>query len=133
MRNHLIFFDDECPLCHKAVRQILEIDEKKRFLFAPLRGETAKEILTGPQKPLLKANSLVLVENYDSTGRKFWIRSQAITRIYWLAESGWGLVGVLSFLPRFVGDWIYRKVAEHRHQFRLKMEEKPVPRERLLP
>ncbi len=133
MRRHLIFFDDECPLCHQAVRHILEVDRHGYFFFAPLRGETAKEILTGPQKPLLRANSLVLVENYDSTSRKFWIRSQAIFRIYWLAESGWGLLGLLSFLPPFLGDLLYKKVAQHRHQFKFKIPDKPVPESRLLP
>lgn len=133
MRDHLIFFDDECPLCHKAVRHILEIDTHRLFLFAPLRGESAKEILTGPQKPLLKENSLILVENYDSTERKFWIRSRALFRIYWIAKSGYAILGLLSFLPPFLGDWIYKLVAAHRHEFRMKMEEKPVPKDRLLP
>ncbi len=133
MNDHLVFFDDECPLCHKAVRHIIEIDEHKRFLFAPLRGETARGILAGPQKSLKSSNSLVLAENYQSTERRFWIRSHAIFRIYWLAGNGWGLVGILSFLPRWLGDFFYHWVAAHRHQFKLQIPETITPADRFLP
>lgn len=133
MNEHLIFFDSECPLCHRAVRQILEIDVNRRFLFAPLNGETARDVLSGPQEPLRKANSLVLVENYDSTDRKFWIRSQGVLRVYWLVGNGWGLLGIFSFLPAALGDFVYRWVAEHRHQFKLKIPNQPGPKDRFLP
>ena len=133
MHEPLIFFDAECPFCHQAVRRILERDVNKRFLFAPIGGETAQEILSGPQKPLRNANSIVLVENYDSTDRKFWIRSQALLRTYWLTGDGWGLIGILNYLPSFIGDFIYKCVAEHRHQFKLKMPQEPGPKDRFLP
>lgn len=133
MYEHLILFDAECPLCHKAVRHILDIDVEKHFVFAPLGGETANDILTGPQAELKKANSVVVIENYQSTDRKFWIRSRAILRIYWLNKDGWGLIGIFSFLPTWVSDWFYPLFALHRHQFKLKMPTEPVPAERLLP
>ncbi len=133
MHEHLIFFDSECPFCHRQVQHIIEIDIYKRFCFAPLNGKTASEILVGPQADLKKANSIILVENYESTERHFWIRSKAVLRIYWLNGNGWGLFGIFSFLPSFLGDPIYRWVAEHRHQFKLKIPEKPGPKERFLP
>lgn len=133
MNDHIVFFDDECPLCHKAVRHIIEIDENRFFLFAPLRGETAHQVLTGPQTKLLQANSLVLAENYQSTERRFWVRSHAIFRIYWLVGHGWGLVGILSFLPSWIGDFFYNWIAAHRHQFKLKIPETIKPLDRFLP
>jgi len=133
MSEHLIFFDETCPFCHKAVRAILEIDIYKRFVFSPLRGEMAQDLLIGPQKSLTKANSLVLVENYDSTERQFWIRFHAVYRIYWLTGNGWGIIGWLSFIPQWLGDFLYRWVAEHRHQFKLYMPEDPIPPDRFLP
>jgi predicted DCC family thiol-disulfide oxidoreductase YuxK len=132
MHEHLVFFDGECPLCHRAVLHVLEIDLHKRFVFAPLNGETARDILVGPQESLKRVNSLILVENYQSTERQFWIRSKAILRTYWLVGNGWGLFGILSFLPSFIGDFFYRKFAKHRHQFKLKMPEEG-PRDRFLP
>jgi len=131
--EHLIFFDSDCPLCRRGVKHILEIDVYKRFAFAPLNGETAKDILTGPQRPLTQSNSLVLAENYRSTDRSFWTRSRAILRIYWLTGDGWGLVGILSFLPGWIGDFFYNWVAAHRHQFKLQVSEQLGPQDRFLP
>lgn len=133
MHQHLIFFDSECPFCHKAVKRMIELDVHKRLLFAPLNGQTAKEMLTGPQRHLKDANSVILVENYDSTARRFSIRSQAILRTYWLTGDGWGLIGILSYLPQKIGDFLYKVFAEHRHQFKLKMPTDPGPKDRFLP
>ena len=133
MREHLILFDSECPLCHRSVEHVIEIDVHKRFVFAPLNGETASELLVGPQKDLKKENTLILVEEYQSTERTFRIRSNAILRMYWLVGNGWGLVGVLSFLPACIGDVFYRCVANHRHQFKLKMPRELGPKDRFLP
>lgn len=133
MSKHLIFFDDECPFCHHSVCHILQIDREKRFLFAPLQGETARFILIGPQAPLRKAQSLILVENYQSTAREFYTRSRALFRIYWHAGRWWACLGALSFLPCWLGDTLYQWLAAHRHQFRLKMPQEPGPKERFLP
>jgi predicted DCC family thiol-disulfide oxidoreductase YuxK len=132
MYAHIIFFDHECPLCHKAVRHIIDIDVNKHFVFAPLNGDTAKDILCGPNGHLKKANSVILVENYQSTDRTFWLRARAIFRTYWLVGNGWGLIGILSFLPCFLCDALYRVAAKHRHQFKLKMPEAG-PQDRFLP
>lgn len=130
MYEHLIFFDEQCPLCHRSVQHIIDIDVHQRFVFAPLKGSTAHDILIGPQESLKKANSLVLVENYQSTGRRFWVRSKAILRIYWLVGHGWRLLGIFSFFPSFIGDLFYRWLAAHRHQFKLKMPGDPGPKNR---
>lgn len=133
MHEHLIFFDSECPFCHRAVKEILQLDVEGHFLFAPLNGETARNVLTGPQEVLTQSNSLVLVENFRSTGRRFWIRSRGVFRTYWLIGRQWRLFGLFSFLPCWLGDWLYRWFAEHRHQFKLKMPKEPGPEERFLP
>lgn len=130
--SHIVFFDDQCPFCHQTVRRILEIDKKKQIFFAPFDGETASAILIGPQQPLRETNGLVLVENHDSTERKFWARSHAILRVYWLTGNGWGFFGCLSFLPCQIGDFIHKQFIAHRHQFKLQIPELPGPCDRFL-
>jgi predicted DCC family thiol-disulfide oxidoreductase YuxK len=131
--EHLLFFDHECPFCVRSVRQIIQNDSEHRFEFAPLRGHTAKEVLSGPQTFLKKTNSLVVVENWRSTDRKFWIKSRAVLRVYWLIGGQWKLFGWLSFLPRFLGDFIYDQVSAHRHQFHLRADQEIGPEDRFLP
>lgn len=132
MHEHLVFFDPECPICHKEVRRILEIDVHKHFLFAPLNGEMAQDILAGPQKELLRSNGLVVVENYHSTNREFWVRAQALYRTYWLAGDGWEFTGLLCFFPSFLVDFFYGKRGVHKHQFKIKLPDNPIPQDRIL-
>lgn len=129
----IVFFDAECPFCHKAVRYLLSIDRGEKLTFSPLRGETAQKIFTGPQKKLLHMDSLVLVEHPDSTERSFFVRSRAILRIYWIVGGKWKALGVFSFLPAWLGDFFYKIFAIHRHRFRLPMGKDPVPGDRFLP
>jgi len=133
MNEHLVFYDDECPVCHKGVQHVIEIDKNHHIKFAPLNGETAAKILTGPLAHYARANSLILIENYESTDRQFWIRSRALMRIYWLVGNGWGLFGWLSFLPGWFGDLFYKELARHRHQFKLKMTQHADASDRFLP
>lgn len=131
MHEHLVFFDADCPLCHRAVKRILEIDVKKHFLFSPLHGESARDILIGPQKELIHSNGLILVENYTSTEREFWVKLQALYRAHWLVEDGWELTGLLSFIPSLISDPIYDQFSAHRHQFKMKLPQE-IPQDRIL-
>lgn len=127
---HLVFYDNECPYCRKAIGRIIKMDKGKLFQFAPLNGETAQKILTGPLAFYANANSVVLLENYESTDREFFIRAQAALRIYWLMGK---FLGIFAFLPSWMTDPFYRKIAEHRHKFKLKYADEIVPKDRFLP
>ncbi len=133
MKDHLVFFDSECPLCHRAVQYVIGLDKERKFIFAPLNGKTSKNILTGPLKHYAHANSLVLIEDYESTERKFWIRSSATLRMYWLMGHGWKLLGWLCFMPCWLGDFIYKQLANHRHQFKIQMPKHSAHTDRFLP
>ena len=129
--KHLIFFDGDCALCYRSVREILKADDKEIFVFAPLGGKTAKEILIGPNAHYAKEESLILIEDFRSDERRFWIRSRGAFRIYWLMGSYW--IGWLCFLPAWMGDWAYRWVAKHRHRLRFGWERPEYQSERFLP
>jgi predicted DCC family thiol-disulfide oxidoreductase YuxK len=129
--SHLIFYDTDCDFCYRAILHLLKLDTKKNLLFAPLEGTTAKEILVGPNAHYAHANSLVLLENYDSDDREFYLRSKAIFRIYWLL--GNRLIGWLSFLPGVLCDWFYRGIAKHRHRLHFGWVRKEFQGEQFLP
>ena len=133
MSENLIFFDEECRYCRKAVSYIIDLDKERKFRFASFNGKTAQAILTGPNERYREMNSLVLVENYSSTMRQFYARSKATLRIYWFLGSKWRLVGCLAYLPGWTSDFFYTKLAEHRHQFKIKLTQEIGPAERFLP
>jgi predicted DCC family thiol-disulfide oxidoreductase YuxK len=118
MSSHLIFFDGECVFCNRMVRFLLQKDRAGHFLFAPLQGVTAKEFFTTP--PSL--DTLILVEHFKTAKQKQLRFGKAALRICWYLPGGWKLLGLLSFLPSFLADPIYRLIARNRHFFGGKVE-----------
>lgn len=115
--RHLVFYDGHCGLCDRVVQILLQIDKNKIFVFAPLQGKTAEEILKGLTSEQREIDSLILVENYLSTERRFFLMGRAALRICWLLGDAWILIGWACFLPSFLFDACYRFVARHRHYF----------------
>ena len=72
--QRIVFFDGLCPFCHFWVQFLLKRDHNKEFLFAPLQGETARELLSSE---LMSVNTIVLLEDR----KKFYTKSNAILRI----------------------------------------------------
>jgi predicted DCC family thiol-disulfide oxidoreductase YuxK len=125
---HVIFYDGECPLCHRAVRFVLAADRKKVFYFAPLKGETAEEKLAGLRLKDPDLDTLVLLQNYQTEHEKTYIEGRGALRVLWLLGGKYALIGWLSFLPSFLFDRIYRLVSRNRFRlFSKKLEIPPTP------
>jgi predicted DCC family thiol-disulfide oxidoreductase YuxK len=107
----IVFFDGDCALCNASVDLILRADTRRRFLFAPLAGQTAREIL-----PPLTADpgewSIVLL---DEDG----VREQSDAALAICRELGgaWTLLGLLRALPRRLRDHAYRVIARNRYRW----------------
>lgn len=118
MNEHLVFYDGPCGFCNRVVRFLIKADHEKHFLFAPLQGETAKDILKNLPPEIKQEDSLILVENFQQSNRKFYILARGVFQIFWLLGGFWSLIGSLSFLPSFLYDWGYRLVARNRQLFK---------------
>lgn len=110
----LLFYDGSCGLCDRSVQFVIEHDKKKLFLFAPLQGETAKKVLAGVEQ---LPDSLVLVEHYNTPHQKIYFMAKGAFRVAWLLGGWLAPLGLLSFLPGVLFDWMYRLVAKYRHAF----------------
>lgn len=117
MAQHLLFYDGQCGLCDHAVQFVLKHDKQEQFIFAPLQGSTAKKFLSHLPKEMKTADSLILIENYQTESPRFFIMGKGAFRICWLLGGWWKLLGILSWLPSIFYDWGYRFVARHRHQW----------------
>jgi len=111
----IIFFDGRCPLCNRFVDWVLARDREGVFLFAPLQGRTAGELL-GPEAARLAgaagAGTIVL---RDERGTH--TRSAAVLRILTRLGGIHSLWGVLGFLPPTLRDWAYDRVALNRDEW----------------
>lgn len=115
--RHLVFYDGECGLCDYIVQFLLKADKHNQFVFAPLQGETAKALLKNLPLEMKGKDSLILIENYQTEGRKYYLFGRGAFRICWLLGGWWRLLGWLSYLPSWLYDWGYKLVARNRHYF----------------
>ncbi len=114
---HLVFYDGDCGLCDRIVQFLLNEDLHELFVFAPLQGQTASQYLKNLPADIRFTDSLILIENYQSSLPKVYILAKGALRIAWLLGWPWFLVGWLSFFPSWVFGWAYRLVASNRHYF----------------
>jgi predicted DCC family thiol-disulfide oxidoreductase YuxK len=115
--KHLVFYDGECGFCDQVVQLLLKVDKQQIFLFAPLQGATAAELLKELPDELKQVDSLILVENYQQPNSHFYVLGKGALRIAWLLGGVWRLLGWMAFLPSWLYDWAYRLVARNRHRF----------------
>lgn len=112
----LVFYDGECGFCDHIVQILLKVDKHKRFVFAPLQGQTAAVFLKTLPQELKNADSLIFIENYQTDQKKLYIYGQGVFRIAWKLGGWWKLLGWLSFLPPVLFNWGYFIVARNRHR-----------------
>ncbi len=133
---HLVFYDGQCGFCDRVVQLILKADKKKIFLFAPLQGQTAAEVLKDLPEEYKTLDTLILIENYSTSAQQLYVLGQASFRILWLLGLPWSIFGVVGYLPSILYNWGYRLVAANRHRFFSESEcilPDPKERNRFLP
>jgi predicted DCC family thiol-disulfide oxidoreductase YuxK len=114
-KKHLIFFDGDCPLCHRAIRYVIAQDRKKIFYFSPLQGKTAEREIGDFNQKNPELDTLILLENYESSEKKLFVEGRAILKIFWHLGGAHAFLGLLSFLPSSLFDAFYRFIAKRRY------------------
>lgn len=103
--NKIVFYDGECGLCQRSISIINHWDKNKKLLFAPLNGETYKQLFN---------------ETNDMSTVVFYVDGHLFMKSDAIIEIGRQLGGVkLSFLllklvPKFIRDFFYLLIARHR-------------------
>jgi len=126
-----VFFDGVCGLCNFSVDFLISRDPDGRLAFAPLQGETARQLLTDADRQQL--HSLVLW-----TQPRAYRKSAAVVRILWQLGGLWSVLGTLLWLvPLPIRNLGYDVVARNRYRLFGKKETcrmpTPAERTRLLP
>ena len=128
----VIFYDGDCPMCQRSVVFLARRDQKHRFLFAPLGGETFRAMLTARERGSLPDSMVV----HRADGSVL-VRSTAVLYLLHRLGGTWDIVARgLMLVPSPLRDIVYRFVAWARPR-RRKGRECPLPppaiRKRLLP
>jgi predicted DCC family thiol-disulfide oxidoreductase YuxK len=111
-QHAIILFDGVCNLCNGFVQFVIRQDTARRFRFASLQSDTARQLLRDLPSSGRGVDSVVLIEN----GR-YYQQSTAALRILRHLRGAWPLLYGLIVLPAFLRDWIYAGIASNRYRW----------------
>lgn len=104
----IVFFDGVCGLCNTMVDFFIQKDKKRKLLFSPMQGKTAKGILS--KSEVASLDSFVFYEN----GIKYY-RSEAALRVFKQLPGAWSVLYYFIVFPEFLRDSFYKFVAKKRY------------------
>lgn len=123
--DHVIFFDGVCGLCNGYVRFLLKRDRGDQFHVAPLKGQTAEELL--PEELLQNTSDTIIYREVTEETTKFYTRSTAILKILSNLGGPWILAGGLRIIPSFIRDALYDFIASNRYDWFGRYDSCPAP------
>jgi predicted DCC family thiol-disulfide oxidoreductase YuxK len=112
-----VLFDGVCALCDASVRWLLAADTKRALHYAPLQGETARDVVSRHPELDPSLSTVIYVRGMGSDAERVYERSDAAVEI--LKDLG-GVFTALSWLrlvPRALRDAAYDFIAERRYRW----------------
>ncbi len=120
--NHpIILFDGVCNYCNSMVNFAIKWNSKRNLRFAPLQSITGKALLAKYHIPEV-VDSLVFIEN-----NRAYIYSSGALKIAAHLDFPVKILYVLSIVPQFVRDPIYKWIATNRYKWFGKKEHCMIP------
>ena len=99
------------------MRWLLEVDHEGRLSFAPLQGETAREVLRRHPEAAGDLSTVVYVRDFEGPGETVHLRSDAAAAIFRDLGGGYRVLALFRLLPRVVRDTGYDWIATHRYRW----------------
>ena len=100
----VIFFDGVCNLCDSFVNFVYQRDSQRRFFYAPLQGQTARELLAAEDRTDLK---YIVLFCAGQVFRGSSAIQEVFCRLY--PRGGW-------FFKRIPGRFLYGIIAKRRYK-----------------
>ena len=123
----VIFYDGQCAFCDGWVTWLLDHDSRRRFHYAALQGETAKELRSAyPEVFPALPNSLIYLNSSGPEPITYW-RSRAVFQILEELGGPYRIISWLRVLPRVITDLPYSFVARFRYRLYGRLDACRVP------
>ena len=123
----IIFYDGHCNLCNGFVNAIIKLDKKSIFLFAPLNGNHAKNLLKKNNIKNITVDSVVLFNNNSIS-----YKSKAVIDILISLGGIYRVLVMTKIIPRAILDWLYDIVAKNRYSWFGKHDRCMVPDKKII-
>jgi len=126
-QRRIILFDGICNVCNGSIIFILKREKDPIFQFASIQSETGKELLEWCGLPSNYNQAVIYIED-----GKIYLGSTAALKIGRHLIFPWSLLSSAGFgVPKFIRDWVYNQIAQHRYQWFGKKDLCMVPTESL--
>lgn len=106
-----VLYDGVCKLCNGWVNFLLRHHVSHQVRFAAVQSEEGQKLLRFAGLPDQNIRAIVLIN-----GEQRWLRAQAIFRVMRLLPSPWSWYAVLRFLPDFIINFAYDRIALNRYR-----------------
>ena len=126
--RRVVLFDGVCVLCDSSMRWLIDWDRNGILSFAPLQGETAREILQRHPEVTGDLSTVVYVRDFRKSGREDLLSLRRATAILRDLGGGYRLLALFRLLPRALRDAAYDWVAAHRYRWFGKLDACRLPR-----
>ncbi len=126
-RQKIVLFDGICNLCNGSVIFILRHEKSPVFRFASIQSEAGKELLEWCGLPSDYGEAIIFIDLGT-----IYLGSTAALKIGQQLKFPWSSLAHVGFIiPKFLRDWIYTQIAQHRYQWFGKRDVCMVPAENL--
>ena len=112
-RQKIILFDGVCNLCNGSVIFVLKWEKQPMFKFASIQSEAGRELLKWCGLSPDYTEAVIFIDN-----GKIYLGSSAALKIGQGFKFPWSSLASLGLIaPKFIRDWIYSQIAQHRYQW----------------
>ena len=118
----VLLFDGHCNFCNAWVKLIVNRDNSKKILFAPLQSPVGRKMLEEHQIDVNYADSLVFFEDEG-----FSVSSTSALRIFSYLDGWERHLQLLAVVPRPLRDAVYHFIAKYRYKWFGRSEQCMIP------
>lgn len=108
--DRVVLFDGTCKLCSAWAKFLIRFDRGRRFKLATVQSPEGQAILSWYGLPTDYYETMLLVEGPGIHGK-----SSAFLRVMWRLPFPWPIACVGWFIPYFLRDWLYDRIALNRY------------------
>ena len=108
----VLFFDGDCGMCSRSIRNLARWDREGSIHYAPLQGALAAS--HGLETHLSGKDASMVLMRTD-TEEKF-IKGDCMLQILRVLGGAWRILLIMAILPRFFRNWMYSLVARNRRR-----------------
>jgi predicted DCC family thiol-disulfide oxidoreductase YuxK len=120
--ERIILFDGICNLCSVFMRFVYKYDKTEQIKFAWIQSTEAQAVLEWAGLPTTQFDTIIFIDHL-----KVYQKSTAFLKITAYFVFPWTLLRIGFIVPRFIRDWIYEQVAQHRYRLFGKRENCLIP------